>query len=52
MLRHCSIPRYVWLLAALMAVCIGSTFALWAAHVWTPFERHYLWSYMVFASRS
>ena len=41
-----SIPRYVWQLAALTVICVGSTFALWAVHVWTPLQRHYLWPYV------
>jgi hypothetical protein len=50
MIHRFTIPRYVWWFAALAAICIGSTFALWAAHVWSPVQRHYLWAY-VWSSR-
>jgi hypothetical protein len=50
MIHRFTIPRYVWWFVALAAICIGGTFVLWAAHVWTPIQRHYLWAY-VWSSR-
>lgn len=50
MIHRFTIPRYAWWFAALAAICIGGTFMLWAAHVWTPVQRHYLWA-CVWSSR-
>jgi hypothetical protein len=46
MIHRFTIPRYVGWFVALATICIGGTFALWAVHVWTPVQRHYLWAYV------
>jgi hypothetical protein len=46
MIRRLSIPWSVRWYAALTIFCVGCTFLLWSAHVWTPVQRHYLWTYL------
>jgi hypothetical protein len=46
MTRRFMIPKFVWWYAALAVLCVGGIFMLWAVHVWTPVQRHYLWPYL------
>jgi hypothetical protein len=46
MIRRFMIPKFVWWYTALAVLCVGGTFMLWTAHVWTPVQRHYLWPYL------
>ena len=46
MIRRFRIPNFVWWYTALAVLCVGGTFMLWSAHVWTPAQRHYLWPYL------
>lgn len=46
MIHRLSIPRFVWWYTALAIFCVGGTFALWSVRIWTPLQRHYLWSYI------
>lgn len=46
MIRRFTIPRFVWWHTALVLFSVGGIFALWSAHVWTPVQRHYLWTYL------
>lgn len=46
MTRRFTIPRFVCWYTVLAVFCVGGTFMLWTAHVWTPVQRHYLWPYV------